>query len=75
MHMNDYLLSCFIMIYVLSFKLSAAVPKYNPMFSQQQCPNTMEGLDEVIVYYFDAHLSSPNGLLSSHDMTIIETHS
>ena len=74
MQMHDYLVSC---SYdeLLRFKRSSAVAKYNQMCSTRQQPISVEGLVQVIVDNFDAELSSPNGLLSTHEMAIIEMHS
>ena len=74
MQMHDYLVSC---SYdeLLQFKRSFAVAKYNQMCSTRQQPISVEGLVQVIVDNFDAELSSPNGLLSTHEMAIIEMHS
>ena len=70
--MHDYLVCC---SYdeLLRFKRSSAVAKYTQMCCQRQ--NPVEGLVQVIVDNFDAELSSPNGLVSTHELATIETHS
>ena len=73
-HMHDYLVCC---SYdeLLRFKRSSAVAKYTQMCCQRQNPIHVEGLVQVIVDNFDADLSSPNGLVSTHELATIETHS
>ena len=73
-HMHDYLVCC---SYdeLLRFKRSSAVAKYTQMCCQRQNPIHVEGLVQVIVDNFDAELSSPNGLVSTHELATIETHS
>jgi hypothetical protein len=73
-HMHDYLVSC---SYdeVLRFKRSSAVAKYMQICRERRRPVTVEGLVQVIVDNFDAELSSPNGLVSTHDLAILETQS
>lgn len=73
-HMHEYLVCC---TYdeLLRFKRSSAVAKYNQMCSRRQIPVSAEGLVQVVVDNFDANLSSPNGLVSTHELATIETHS
>ena len=73
-HMYDYRVCC---SYdeLLRFKRSSAVAKYNQICSAHQHPVRVEGLVQVIVDNFDANLSSPNGMVSTHDLATIETHS
>ena len=70
--MHDYLVSC---SYdeLKRFKKSSAKAKYTQMRNKQ--PTAVNGLVQIIVDNFDANLSSPNGLVSTHDMATIETHS
>ncbi len=72
--MHDYLISC---LYdeLLHFKWSSAVAKYLQMCSEQQSPTKVEGFVQVIVDHFDAELSSPNGLVSTHELVMNVTHS
>ena len=73
-HVHDYLVCC---SYdeLLRFKRSSAVAKYTQMCCQRQNPIHVEGLVQVIVDNFDAELSSLNGLVSTHELATIETHS
>ena len=73
-HMHDYLVCCSYEE-LLRFKQSSAVGKYLQICSQRRNPVSVEGLVQVIVDNFDAELSSPNGLVSTHELATIETHS
>lgn len=57
------------------FKKSSAKAKYLQVCSERRQPSRADGLVQVIVDNFDANLSSPNGLVSTHEMATIETHS
>lgn len=72
--MHDYLVSC---SYdeLKRFKRSSARAKYLQVCSEHRQPTRVDGLVQVIVDNFDANLSSPNGLVSTHHMATIETHS
>ena len=60
---------------LLHFKRSSAVGKYLQICSRQRNLVSVEGLVHVIVDNFDVELSSPNGLVSTHELATIETHS
>lgn len=73
-HMYDYLVSC---SYdeLLRFKRSSAVAKYLQQCGERQIPVQVDTLVQIIIDNFDAELSSPNGLVSTHELALIETHS
>jgi hypothetical protein len=73
-HMHDYLVSC---SYdeLKRFKKSSAKAKYTQMCNKRDQQTKVDGLVQIIVDNFDASLSSPNGLVSTHDMATIETYS
>lgn len=73
-HMYDYLVSCSYDEF-LRFKRSSAVAKYLQVCSERQHPVHVDSLVQIIVDNFDAELSSPNGLVSTHELALIETHS
>ena len=72
-HMHDYLVSC---SYdeLKRFKMSSAKAKYTQLCKKCKQPTTVNGLVQIIVDNFDASLSSPNGLVSTHDMATIDTN-
>ena len=53
---------------------SSAKAKYTQMCNRSAQPTKVDGLVYIIVDNFDASLSSPNGLMPTHDMATIETH-
>lgn len=73
-HMHDYLVCC---TYdeLLRFKRSSAMGQYAQICRERRQPARVDGLLQVVVDNFDAELSSPNGLVATHDMAIIETRS
>ena len=72
--MHDYLVCC---SYdeVLRFKHSLAYAKYHQIQDVLEPHIDMDGLVQVVVDNFDAELSSPNGLVSTHALALLETHS
>ena len=73
-HMHDYLVSC---SYdeLKRFKKSSAKANYTLMCNRSTQPKKVDGLVQIIIDNFNASLSSPNGLVSTHDMATIETYS
>ena len=70
-HMFDYKVTC---SYdeLRRYKKSSAVAKYTKLRREERVPVTVSGLIQHIADNFDANMSSPNGKVSTHSLTMIE---